>query len=32
MFLSVPLTAIIKIVISNSHSKNMQFFTNLMNN
>lgn len=32
MFLSVPLTAIIKIVISNSRSKNMQFFTNLMNN
>lgn len=32
MFLSVPLTAVIKIVISNSSSKNMRFFTNLMSN
>lgn len=32
MFLSVPLTAIIKIVISNSSSKNMRFLTNLMSN
>jgi len=30
MFLSVPLTAIIKIVFSNSSSKNMRFITNLM--
>jgi AI-2 transport protein TqsA len=32
MFLSVPLTAVIKIVISNSGSKNMRFITNLMGN
>jgi predicted PurR-regulated permease PerM len=32
MFLSVPLTAVIKIVISNSHNKNMRFITNLMDN
>lgn len=32
MFLSVPLTAIIKIVFSNSSSKNMRFITNLMSN
>jgi len=32
MFLSVPLTAIIKIVFSNSSSKNMKFITNLMSN
>lgn len=30
MFLSVPLTAILKIIISNSNSKNMRFITNLM--
>jgi predicted PurR-regulated permease PerM len=30
MFLSVPLTAIIKIIFSNSTSKNMRFITNLM--
>lgn len=30
MFLSVPLTAVIKIIISNSTSKNMRFITNLM--
>jgi predicted PurR-regulated permease PerM len=30
MFLSVPLTAVIKIIISNSNSKNMRFLTNLM--
>ncbi|NMB81393.1 MAG: AI-2E family transporter [Ignavibacteria bacterium] len=32
MFLSVPLTAVIKIVISNSSSKNMRFFANIMSN
>ena len=32
MFLSVPLTAVIKIIISNSSSKNMRFITNLMSN
>lgn len=32
MFLSVPLTAIIKIIISNSSSRNMRFITNLMSN
>lgn len=32
MFLSVPLTAVIKIVISNSSSRNMRFITNLMSN
>jgi len=32
MFISVPLTAIIKIVFSNSSSKNMRFITNLMSN
>ncbi len=32
MFLSVPLTAIIKIVISTSSSKNIRFITNLMSN
>jgi predicted PurR-regulated permease PerM len=32
MFLSVPLTAIIKIIFSNSTSKNMRFITNLMSN
>jgi predicted PurR-regulated permease PerM len=32
MFLSVPLTAIIKIVFSNSSSKNMRFITDLMSN
>lgn len=31
MLLSVPLTAIIKIIISNSTSPNMQFFEHLMN-
>ena len=30
MFLAVPLTAIIKIVISNFDSKNMQFISDLM--
>ena len=30
MFLSVPLTAVLKIVISNADSKNMRFITNLM--
>jgi len=30
MLLSVPLTAIIKIIISNSNSKNMKFFENMM--
>ena len=30
MLLSVPLTAIIKIIISNSESENMKFFSNLM--
>ena len=32
MFLSVPLTAVIKIIISNSKSKNLQFISNLMGN
>ncbi|MGK9475567.1 AI-2E family transporter [Melioribacter sp. OK-6-Me] len=32
MFLSVPLTAVIKIIISNSNSKNMRFLANLMSN
>ena len=32
MFLSVPLTAVLKIMISNSSSKNMRFISNLMNN
>ncbi|MEW6195397.1 MAG: AI-2E family transporter [Bacteroidota bacterium] len=32
MFLSVPLTAVLKIIISNSTSKNMRFITNLMSN
>lgn len=32
MFLSVPLTAVLKIIISNSNSKNMKFITNLMSN
>ncbi|MCX7798210.1 MAG: AI-2E family transporter [Melioribacter sp.] len=32
MFLSVPLTAVLKIIISNSNSKNMRFITNLMSN
>lgn len=32
MFLAVPLTAVIKIIISNSRSKNMRFITNLMSN
>ncbi len=32
MFLSVPLTAVLKIIISNSTSKNMKFITNLMSN
>lgn len=32
MFLSVPLTAIVKIVISNSGSKNLNFISNLMGN
>lgn len=32
MFLSVPLTAVIKIIISNSTSKNMRFVANLMSN
>ncbi len=32
MFLSVPLTAVIKIILSNSNSKNMHFITNLMSN
>jgi predicted PurR-regulated permease PerM len=30
MLLSVPLTAIIKIIMSNSDSKDMQFFSDLM--
>ena len=30
MFLSVPLTAVIKIIISNSNSYNLQFFSDLM--
>lgn len=32
MFLSVPLTAVLKIIISNSNSKNMRFISNLMSN
>lgn len=32
MFLAVPLTAIVKIVMSNSSSKNLRFITNLMGN
>ncbi|MFA3783255.1 AI-2E family transporter [Melioribacteraceae bacterium 4301-Me] len=32
MFLSVPLTAIIKIIISSSSSKNLNFISNLMGN
>jgi AI-2 transport protein TqsA len=32
MFLSVPLTAVIKIIVSNSSSKNMRFLANLMGN
>ena len=32
MFLAVPLTAIVKIVMLNSNSKNMRFITNLMSN
>ncbi|NJD22354.1 MAG: AI-2E family transporter [Melioribacter sp.] len=32
MFLAVPLTAIAKIILSNSSSKNMRFITNLMSN
>lgn len=32
MFLSVPLTAVLKIIISNSSSKNMHFIANLMSN
>lgn len=32
MFLSVPLTAVIKIILSNSNSKNMRFITHLMSN
>lgn len=32
MFFSVPLTAIIKIILSNSTSPNMKFITNLMSN
>ncbi len=32
MFLSVPLTAVIKIILSNSSSKNMRFITHLMSN
>ncbi len=32
MLLSVPLTAVLKIIISNSTSKNMRFITNLMSN
>jgi predicted PurR-regulated permease PerM len=30
MFLSVPLTAVIKIIISNSSSNNLQFLSDLM--
>lgn len=30
MFLSVPLTAVVKIIISNSNSKNLQFLSDLM--
>ena len=32
MFLAVPLTAIAKIIMSNSSSKNLRFITNLMSN
>lgn len=32
MFISVPLTAVLKIIFSNSQSKNMKFITNLMSN
>ena len=32
MFLSVPLTAVVKIIISNGSSKNMRFISNLMSN
>ncbi|MEW6653847.1 MAG: AI-2E family transporter [Bacteroidota bacterium] len=32
MFISVPLTAVLKIIISNSKSRNMRFITNLMSN
>ena len=32
MFLAVPLTAVLKIIISNSENKNMKFITNLMSN
>lgn len=32
MFISVPLTAVIKIIISNSKSRNMRFITSLMSN
>jgi AI-2 transport protein TqsA len=32
MFLSVPLTAVVKIAISNSESKNLKFLSNLMEN
>ncbi len=32
MFISVPLTAVIKIIISNSKSNNMKFITQLMSN
>ena len=32
MFLAVPLTAIVKIVMLNSSSKNLRFITNLMGN
>ncbi len=30
MFLSVPLTAVVKIIISNSNSHNLQFLSDLM--
>lgn len=32
MFLSVPLTAVLKIIISNANSKNMRFISHLMSN
>jgi len=32
MFMSVPLTAIIKIILSNANSKNLQFINKLMSN
>ncbi|MBI5731721.1 MAG: AI-2E family transporter, partial [Ignavibacteriales bacterium] len=32
MFLAVPLTAIAKIILSNSSSRNLRFITNLMSN